>query len=167
MEYLAVKSQTKEGLLKYNSYHPLFGYVGLSHTYAGEFQYYLHLELIKENYLEEPFILAREGVTIGGNYLNVLQDKFFFIHDKKPFNKALAYRSSSEVQRDFFWDYKNEGWIKKENSSRKQRFYKNPIFVMAYQYKSSSTERKAIYIKQFFESLRGKNEEVSSQFSNL
>ncbi len=34
MEYLAV----------------LFGYVGLSHTYSGEFQYYLHLELIKEKY---------------------------------------------------------------------------------------------------------------------
>jgi hypothetical protein len=66
MEYLAAKSQSKEGLMKYNSFYPLFGYVGLSHTYSGEFQYYLHLELIKEKYLEEPFILAREGVTISG-----------------------------------------------------------------------------------------------------
>ena len=86
MEYLAAKSQSKEGLMKYNSFYPLFGYVGLSHTYSGEFQYYLHLELIKEKYLEEPFILAREGVTIGGNYLNVLQDKSFFIHYNKSFN---------------------------------------------------------------------------------
>ena len=33
MQYFAVKSKTKEGLLKYNNYHPLFGYVGLSNTY--------------------------------------------------------------------------------------------------------------------------------------
>jgi hypothetical protein len=66
MEYLAAKSQTNEGLMKHNSFYPLYGYVGLSHTYSGEFQYYLHLELIKENYLEEAFILAREGVTING-----------------------------------------------------------------------------------------------------
>jgi hypothetical protein len=48
MEYLAVKSRTREGLLKYNKYHPLFGYVGLSHTYDEYLHYFLHLELIQE-----------------------------------------------------------------------------------------------------------------------
>ena len=66
MQYLAAKSQTNEGFMKYNSFYPLFGYVGLSHTYSGEFQYYLHLELINEKNEDEPFILAREGFTISG-----------------------------------------------------------------------------------------------------
>ena len=48
MQYLAVKSRTREGLLKYNKYHPLYGYVGLSHTFDECSQYFLHLELIKE-----------------------------------------------------------------------------------------------------------------------
>jgi hypothetical protein len=73
---LALKSRTKEGLLKYNNYHPLFGYVGLSNTYDENSQYYLHLELIKEKYDEESFILAKEGFTTNGFYLDYLKNRF-------------------------------------------------------------------------------------------
>ena len=69
MEYLGLKSEAKEGLLKYNSYHPSFGYVGLSNTYGGDLQYYLHLELV-ECQGGDSFILAKEGTTINGWYLS-------------------------------------------------------------------------------------------------
>ena len=83
MGYLAVKSQAKEGLLKYNSYHPSFGYVGLSNTYEGDFQYYIHLEL-KECLAGDQFIMAKEGTTINGWYLNQLYSNHPVITKRWP-----------------------------------------------------------------------------------
>ena len=125
MEYLAVKSRTREGLLKYNKYHPLFGYVSLSHTFDEYPQYFLHLELIKEKQDEESFILAREGFTTDGLYLDHLKNRFSTSNHRKPFDKTLGFRYVSEIRRDYSWDRHNQSWIEKENKSRLDNFYNN------------------------------------------
>ena len=88
MEYLAVKSQTREGLLKYNYWHPYFGYIGLSNSYDETMNYYLHLQLIKEKENDEPFLLAIEGETVNGFYLSHMKKQFCTSYKNKPFDKT-------------------------------------------------------------------------------
>ena len=112
MEYLAVKSLAKEGLLKYNSYHPSFGYVGLSSTYGGDFQYYLHLELRESLEGGDSFIFAKEGFTINGCYLNELYSNHPIITKRWPyiFDKVKDVKTVKEMKRDYFFDYKEKRW---------------------------------------------------------
>ena len=66
MHFLEYSCMYQEGLLQYNYYSPLIGYVGLSKMCLGGLQYYLHLQLKHDD--NESYIEASEGTTVYGFY---------------------------------------------------------------------------------------------------